>query len=77
MLVSWVQDFIQDDIETHRQADEMNTDLEIITLREASQTALEVQPLQRSSDSGLSCMSSSPELRLLQDLPEHQAVYLS
>lgn len=37
-----MQDFIQDDVEIHCQADEMNTDLEVITLREASQTALEV-----------------------------------
>ena len=41
-----MQDFIQDDIKIHRQADEMNTDLEVITLREASQTALEVTFLQ-------------------------------
>lgn len=37
-----MQDFIQDDIDTHAAADEMNTDLEVITLREAKQTALEV-----------------------------------
>lgn len=41
-----MQDFIQDDIEIHRQADKMSTDLEVITLREASQTALEVTFLQ-------------------------------
>ncbi len=34
----------QDDIELHAKADTMNTDLEIITLREAKQTALEVRP---------------------------------
>ena len=38
-----MQDFIQDDIDTHAAADEMNTDLEIITLREVKQTALEVR----------------------------------
>ncbi len=37
-----MQDFIQDDIDLHTTADEMNTDLEVITLREAKQTALEV-----------------------------------
>ena len=41
-----MQDFIQDDIEIHRQAYKMSTDLEVITLREASQTALEVTFLQ-------------------------------
>ena len=39
-----MQDFIQDDVDLHERADEMNTDLEVITLREASQTALEVRP---------------------------------
>ena len=39
-----MQDFIQDDVKLHASADEMNTDLEVITLREASQTALEVRP---------------------------------
>jgi hypothetical protein len=33
---------VQDDIELHAKADTMNTDLEIITLREDKQTALEV-----------------------------------
>lgn len=37
-----MRDFIQDDIDLHAAADEMNTDLEVITLREAKQTALEV-----------------------------------
>ena len=40
-----MQDFIQDDVKLHASADEMNTDLEVITLREASQTALEVRPI--------------------------------
>ena len=40
-----MQDFIQDDMSScMRSADQMNTDLEVITLREASQTALEVRP---------------------------------
>ena len=39
-----MQDFIQDDVKLHERADEMNTDLEVITLREARQTALEVRP---------------------------------
>ena len=29
-----MQDFIQDDVDLHERADEMNTDLEVITLRE-------------------------------------------
>lgn len=36
---------VQDDIELHAKADTMNTDLEIITLREDKQTALEVHLL--------------------------------
>jgi hypothetical protein len=34
--------YVQDDVETHALADKMNTDLEVITLRETKQTALEV-----------------------------------
>lgn len=37
-----MRDFIQDDIDLHEKADDMNTDLEVITLREEKQTALEV-----------------------------------
>ncbi|CAL8463815.1 g3349 [Coccomyxa elongata] len=36
------EDYIQDDIELHAKADIMNTDLEVITLREEKQTALEL-----------------------------------
>ena len=40
-----MQDFIQDDMSSPMRAlTKMNTDLEVITLREASQTALEVRP---------------------------------
>jgi len=37
-----MRDFIQDDIDLHEKANDMNTDLEVITLREEKQTALEV-----------------------------------